>query len=90
MPRDGAVMKIGVGTDQLRPLRHLADRKAADLNRRLVRRALRRPSEARRGSLERLIEIALPQPIRLHGMQITVHDTQALLHHPFLSLLERR
>jgi hypothetical protein len=68
----------------VRPLRHLADLEVADADERLVRRVVGAPREDRRERLERLVEVAHPEVVGLHRVQIAVHDLEPVLHYRFL------
>src|SRR5215475_2032542 len=61
-------------------LGHLCDGEVADLDHRLVGRIVGAAQELRRELLERLVEIALPEPVGLHRMQIAVEHAEPVLH----------
>src|SRR5439155_22974143 len=61
-------------------LGHLAELEVADLDDGLVRRVGGAAQELRRELLERLVEVALPEAVGLHRVEVRVHDLEAVLH----------
>src|SRR5262249_49591372 len=59
---------------------HLADLDLADLDDRLVRRVLGAADELGRELLERLLEVALPEAVRLHRVPAVVQNLDPVLH----------
>ena len=63
---------------------HLADLLLADLDDGLVGCALRGAGEAGGELLERLLQVPLPEIVRLHGVQVAVEDTESVFHRGLL------
>src|SRR5262249_51188154 len=61
-------------------LGHLAELEVPDLDEGLVRRVGGATHELRRELFERLVQVAFPQPVGLHRVEIGVHDLEAVLH----------
>ena len=79
-PLEGAPLEILADGGGVRALGHLPDLEIADLDHRLIRRVGRPAPEPGRELLERLGEIALPEAVGLHRVQIRVHDLEVVLH----------
>src|SRR5262249_54980415 len=62
------------------PLRHLGDLHVADRDDGLIGRALRGTDDAWRILLEGLVQVSLPEPARLHGVEIAIEDAESVLH----------
>ena len=80
MPLERPVLEIAADHGRVRTLRHLGYLDLPDLDDRLVRRARGAADELRREALERLVEITLPEAVRLHRVQIAVEDAVSLFH----------
>jgi len=80
VPGEGAPLKVLADQGTLRPLRHLADLDGPDPDDGLIPCVLRPPDERRREPFERLLEVLLPEPVRLHRVQVAVHHPEAVLH----------
>src|SRR5205809_62305 len=79
-PRERATLEILAHGSGVRALGHLADLEVTDADERLVRGVLGAPGERRRERLERLVEVADPEVVGLHRVQIAVHDLEPVLH----------
>jgi hypothetical protein len=58
----------------------------ADLDDRLVRRVVRAAQELRRERLERRVEIALPETVGLHRVEVAVEHAEPVLHDGLLNM----
>ena len=88
MTGEGALLQAPAHHRGARPLRHLGDLHLADLDDGLVGRALRGPGEAGREFPERLLQVLLPEAVRLHGVQVAVEDTESVFHGRLLRNVE--
>src|SRR5438105_5103187 len=79
-PRERATLEILAHGGGVRALGHLADLEVTDADERLVRGVFGAPGERRRERLERLVEVADPEVVGLHRVQIAVHDLEPVLH----------
>ena len=80
MPFEGPLLQIAADDGGVHALRHLGDLDLADLDDRLVRCGRGAADELRREALERLVEVALPQAVGLHRVQIAVENAESLFH----------
>ena len=88
--REGAALEVLADGGRVRPLRNLADLEVADPDERLVRGVGGAADELRREPLEGRVEITLPEAVRLHGVEIAVHDLEPVLHRVVLRVEHTR
>src|SRR2546428_453957 len=80
VPGEGAPLEVLADDGRLRPLRHLTDLEVADPDDRLVRCVLRATDELRRERAEWRLQVALPEGVRLHRVEVAVHHPESVLH----------
>src|SRR5205809_7869576 len=73
VPGEGAPLEVLADDGRLRPLGHLTDLEVADPDDRLVRRVFRATDERRRERAKRRLQVALPEGVRLHRVEVAVH-----------------
>ena len=84
MAGEGALLQALADHRAARPLRHLGDLHLADLDDGLVGCALCGTGEAGGELLEGLLQVLLPETVRLHGVQVAVEDTESVFHRGLL------
>src|SRR2546425_11676902 len=80
VPGEGAPLEVLADDGRLRPLGHLTDLEVADPDDRLVRCVLRATDELRRERAEWRLQVALPEGVRLHRVEVAVHHPESVLH----------
>src|SRR5262249_11445825 len=80
--REGPFLEALANHCGTRPLRHLGDLHVADLDDGLIGRAFRGTDEAWRILLEGLVQVSLPEPVRLHGAEIAIEAANSVLQGP--------
>ena len=80
MAGEGAILQALAHHRRARALRHLGDLEVADRDERLVHRPVGAPREPWRELLERLVQVLLPEAVRLHRVQIAVQNPESIFH----------